>query len=148
MIAELPLSLELRRRLAASPERVFRAWTEPELVRQWWRMSEQHRCVLAEIDLRVGGTYRMQVEAPGGASLPVITGTYQEVTPPRRLVFTWRWAHHPMEKETLVTVEFLAADSGCELVIRHERFPDVTMRNQHEEGWCAVLAMLERSTSP
>ena len=143
MIMDAPLSLEVRHRYAATPERVFRAWTEADQVRRWWKLSEGHHCTQAEIDLRVGGSYQFQMAAKEGAAMPAISGSYLEIDPPRRLVFTWRWVHHPVEKETLVTVEFRTAAEGCEVVLMHTRFPDANMRDQHEQGWCAVLKMLE-----
>jgi len=69
-----------------------------------------------------------------------VSGTYVEVQPPSRLVYTWQWGHR--EDETLVTVEFNDRDGGTELVLTHERFrdePDVTL---HGEGWDGCFTRL------
>jgi uncharacterized protein YndB with AHSA1/START domain len=67
---------------------VFEAWTKPEHVTQWWDPSGDPLAV-CEIDLRPNGTFRWVHGGPHGADYP-FTGTYREITPPERLVFTVR----------------------------------------------------------
>ena len=66
---------------------VFAAWTEPERLKQWWGPGF-FETVFAEVDLRPGGRYELLLE-PGSMRL---MGEFREVRPPRRLVYTWRWA--------------------------------------------------------
>ena len=65
----------VRRVIAASQERVFRSWTEPEQLKRWWGPGG-FSCPAAEVDLRPGGTYRLVMLAPGGAPEMSVTGTY------------------------------------------------------------------------
>ena len=65
----------VRRVIAASRERVFRSWTEPEQLTRWWGPGG-FSCPAAEVDLRPGGTYRLVMLAPGGAPQMSVTGTY------------------------------------------------------------------------
>ncbi len=79
--------LLVRRVLKASPERLFDAWTQPEQLRQWWG-PRPVTCVEAEVDLRVGGHYRIANRLPGGDLLWIV-GTFETIEPPRKLVYTW-----------------------------------------------------------
>src|SRR5579871_3325314 len=93
--------------IAASRERVFRSWTDPEQLRRWWG-PRGFTCPEAVVDLRPGGSYRLVMQSPGGGLLMSVTGIYQQVEPPRLLVYTWRWDSGPAasDHESLVTVEF------------------------------------------
>jgi len=77
-------ALVFRRRLPASPERLFEAWTCPEQVRQWWDPSGRELAE-GEIDLRVGGLLRFVNAGP--ESFP-FEGRYSEIDPPRGFAFT------------------------------------------------------------
>jgi uncharacterized protein YndB with AHSA1/START domain len=140
-ISERP-SLAIVRRLDASPEEVWRAWTEPEALKQWMGHSDAFSVPIAECELRVGGRYRIVMKAPDGEDHDV-SGVYREVVPNRRLVYTWAWKSTP-ERESLVTVEMRAAAGGTELTVRHEQFFDDDARDRHHQGWVACLARLER----
>ena len=141
-----PLSLTTRRVLKASPARVFRAWTEPAQLRRWFAAGEGFTTPVAEVELRVGGRYRLGMRAPGSPEVLMVTGEYQEITPPERLSFTWQWeGAAPEEAPTLVTVMFKAHDQGTELILTHERFSNVASRDQHAAGWVACLDQLEQA---
>lgn len=131
-------TLSLTRRIAAPPARVFAAWTEPHLIARWWQPKDvTDDGVHAEIDLRVGGRYRIVMQATDGETLDV-GGEYREVEPGRRLVFTWAW-HTTPERVSLVKVAFDADGSGTLLTLTHERFFDAPARDRHEGGWHAAL---------
>ncbi len=127
-------SLEIRRTIAAPREKVFRAWTEPAAVKQWFPPSG-YEAAPTDIDLRPGGTYRWGLrKLPDGEPF-WSTGKFEEVDPPRRLVYTWLWSGAPDSKTTRVTIDFHDRNGKTEVVLRHDRFTDVDMRNQHEQGW-------------
>ena len=134
------VTLRLRRTFSAPPERVFRAWTTPEEMKQWKAPGEMTTPV-AEVDLRVGGTYRIHMRAPDGA-LHRLVGAYRLVDPPKKLVYTWRWEDNPEAGETLVTVEFLARGKGTDLVLTQELFATDDLRGQHETGWTKCFEKL------
>lgn len=100
-------------------------------------------------DPRVGGTYRVVMEAPDGGR-HVAFGTYREIQRPGRLVFTWQWegGMNGFEGETTVTVEMRPADAGTEVVLTHEGFPTAEQRQGHEDGWTSCLENLERRGLP
>jgi uncharacterized protein YndB with AHSA1/START domain len=96
----------------------------------------------AEIDLRPGGGYRVAMKNPRGEVF-YLSGTYREIEPPERLVYTWRWESSEMDiGETLVTVEFHDQRGSTELRIAHELFPDTAMRDRHQQGWSGCLDRL------
>ena len=132
-----PITLHLRRTVPAPRERVFQAWTRPEDLKRWAGPGDL-TTPLAEVDLRVGGRYRIHMQAPDG-TLHRVAGTYREVVPPEKLVYTWAWEEKPEEGETLVTVEFLDRGRGTEVVLTHERFPNAAVRDRHEHGWGGCL---------
>jgi uncharacterized protein YndB with AHSA1/START domain len=138
--------LRIEETFPAPREKVFAAWTHPEVLRRWWAAGPGWTSPWVEVDLRVGGTYRLAMTAPGAADTNVVTGEYLEVDPPQRLVYTWRWesAGAPGgDAATLVTVEFRdAGATGTTVVLTHSGFPDAEVRDQHGAGWRACLAQL------
>lgn len=99
--------LVLSRTFAAPRERVFRAWTDPAILKKWWAAGPGFTPTVAEVDLRVGGRYRLGMRAPDQGADYIVAGTYREVQRPARLVYTWAW-EGTAGPETLVTVEFHA----------------------------------------
>ena len=141
-----PLSLRATHTFAASRERVFRAWTEPEAVKKWFiEPTEGHWTQEPELDARVGGHYRFTGES--GGKPWSIHGTFREVQAPERLVFTWLWEDHPNpgdSGDTVVTVEFFARGAHTEVVLTHERFTSEAARDDHETGWAGCFDAIER----
>ncbi len=131
--------LTIRRVIAAGAERVFAAWTTPELLRQWWGPAGV-TCIAAEIDLRPGGAYRICNQLPDGAVL-WISGEFEIVESPQRLVYSWRIGDEPVSR---VTVQLTALGESTEVMIRHERVHSPAARDDHERGWQGCLDGLER----
>lgn len=128
--------LEVRRIIPAPRERVFQAWTRPEEVKKWAAPGDMNVPV-AEVDLRVGGKYRIEMQAPNGAR-HIASGEYREITPPKRLVYTWGWEDTAL-KDSVVTVEFQDRGKSTEVILRHERLPDAESRARHLEGWTGCM---------
>lgn len=136
--------LEMSRRIRTKPERAFEAWTNPAQLKQWFAVSEGFTTPIAEVDLQVGGKYRLGMKAAGDNPLLVVGGFYKEIVYPQRLVFTWRWeSGDPNEPETLVTVEFKEQDGFTDVMLKHEFFDDVAQRDKHGEGWVGCFNKLE-----
>ena len=108
-----PLELRLERLIHATPDKLYRAWTEPELLKIWftprpWLVSE------ARLDVRPGGSSLVVMQGPDGQSFPN-RGVYLEVIPNQRLVFTdaYTEAWLPSEKPFMtVTIRFDAEDGN------------------------------------
>ena len=136
-------SLTLTRDYAAPPGRVWRAWTDPEALKQWWAPAAGGAVSVAELDVRVGGRFRICFGGPDGNDHEC-AGVYQEVAKPNKLVFTWSWPRSTPERESLVTILFNARGSGTGLVFKHERFFDEKARDDHKRGWSGLLDKLDR----
>jgi len=128
--------------LKAAREKVFRAWTDPAALKKWFAPGDDYATPIAEVDLRVGGRYRIQIRSPQG-KLHTVVGAYREVKPPEKLVFTWSWQEGGMDVgETLVTVEFRDRGNSTELILTHELFPTAETRDEHTKGWTGCLDRL------
>jgi uncharacterized protein YndB with AHSA1/START domain len=122
----------------APREEVFAAWTEPERLKRWWGPGF-FETVAAEVDLRPGGRYEFVLE-PGSMRL---VGVFREVTPPERLVYTWRWVEGvPDTRESLVTVEFRDLGARTEVVLLHDNFVGPGRVDMYDEGWRSGLEKL------
>jgi uncharacterized protein YndB with AHSA1/START domain len=140
-----PLATEklvMRRTFGAPPERVFAAWTRPEILREFVAPGDM-TVPEATLDVRDGGAYRIVMRKPDG-ELYIAKGTYREVSPPHKLVCTWTWEEDEpaLEHETLLTLEFAPHASGTELVLTHERFRNEESLRGHQDGWTGTLANL------
>lgn len=125
-------SLYLQRLVPASPDRVFDAWTNPGEVQKWWGPVGV-RCLSTEIDLRVGGHYRIANELPDGSVL-WIAGEYEAIERPRLLIYTWTVETKSPSRER-VTVRFEDHEQGTNLILEHERIETTALRDQHQQGW-------------
>jgi uncharacterized protein YndB with AHSA1/START domain len=96
---------------------VFEAWTKPELFRQWWVPKSMGMSLLScDMDVRTGGTYRLVFR--GDPEPMAFFGTYKEVTPPSRLV----WTNEESDEGSVTTVTF-AEKGGKTLLVMHELYP-------------------------
>lgn len=145
--------LVIERTLNASPERVFDAFTDPAQLTRWW-WPNGFTCPAAEVDLRVGGTYRLAMEWPG--SIPAeaqfshhMGGEYYEIERPRRLVMSGRAINDDQGElfATLIEVTFEARNSGTALTVRQSYFepmPPAGALAGAGQGWSEQLDKLER----
>ena len=140
-LAEKP-SLTLSRRYPVAPEKVYRAWTDPQAVSKWWGPGPGEPVSLAELDVRVGGRFRIVFGGPDG-KMHECAGTYKEVVPNKKLVFTWSWPNTTPERISVVTIEFRAAGKGTDLGFKHEQLFDEKVRDDHKRGWSGTLDKLD-----
>ena len=143
-----PFELTLRRHFAAPPEKVWKAWMDPELLKQWfcprpWSVSE------AVIDPRPGGTFSTVMNGPDGEVMPN-SGIILAIEPNRRLVTTdaltpeWKPTGLPFMVAEIVLTP--TPDGGTDYVAVARHWSAATMK-QHEdmgfhEGWNAAADQL------
>ena len=128
-------TLVLRRTFEASRERVFRAWITPRALEQWLRPRGKSITVRS-LDAREGGSFHFELE--DGSSL---IGTYLQVVPPEKLVYTWIGGAAQSIK-TVVTLDFLDHGPVTELVLTHEGLNTEAIRALVEGGWPSLLDAL------
>lgn len=140
------LFLEQIRVVPAPRARVYAAWTNPETMKQWFGPPNRDT-TLIELDVREGGSYRieMQIKPEHAATVPqplaTVVGVYTKVVPSELLQFTWNPSWSAGE-DSLVTVLFQDARGGTQVTIRHERFASEQSRNGHNSGWSGALDKL------
>jgi uncharacterized protein YndB with AHSA1/START domain len=128
--------------IAAPPERVFEAWTDPQQRLEWWGDDAAYRGSKFESDLRVGGHWRTEGKGSKGQHF-VVFGQYTRVEPPKALGFTWNhdWGGKAMP-ETHVLIELTPTSSGTHVSVTHSGFTDAGERDDHSSGWKRVLGWL------
>jgi len=141
MTDKLPATLVVRRRINASREKLFAAWTQPALLVRWWG-PQGVACPAAEIDLRVGGSYRIANQFPDGTVIWIV-GVFEAIEPPHRLAYSWKLESQDGPAERVV-VCFEARGAATEVVVTHERIADEAARTSHERGWIGCLDSLVR----
>jgi uncharacterized protein YndB with AHSA1/START domain len=143
---EMPpmVTLVVRKTIRATPERLFEAWTRPDELKKWWG-PQSVTCVDAAVDLTVGGGYRIANQFPNG-DLVWITGEFEVIERPNRLVYSWRLGTEIGASER-VSVIFEARGANTEVTVTHERIPSVPVRDVHEQGWLGCLDGLAKYLS-
>ena len=139
-------ALFLKRTFAAPRAKVFEAWTKPEMLLNWFAGTPDHVPCIAEVDLRVGGKYRIGMKHRPTGNEHIATGVYQEIVANERLVFTWRWElGGSTNDETLVTVQLRDNGGSTEMDFKHERFATQELAERHKQGWESCFAQFEKA---
>jgi len=135
-------TLVLRRTFSAERARVFCAWITPKALESWLRPRDMSMRVRS-LDARVGGSFCFDLE--DGSS---IIGTYQQIVPPEKLVFTW-FGGAVQNWETVVTLDFLDLGAVTEVVLTHEHLGTPERRARAISGWPSLFdALAEVLSSP
>lgn len=134
-------SLTIKRRLKATPEKVYRAWTEPAQIARWWGPGPCE-VLKAEADTRVGGRFRV-IFRTGDGEEHNVGGEYSDVVPNERLSFSWSWISMP-ERVSQVTVSLRPDGEGTMLTLHHEQLFNQASRDGHNRGWTESLDKLEQ----
>jgi uncharacterized protein YndB with AHSA1/START domain len=137
-------TVRIERLVDAPIEVLFRAWTSREAMEHWYREQPDYHVHVAELDPRVGGSYRVEFGPEGGTF--VEAGTYLEVDAPRRLVMTetLEGPDGPLWADTTVTIVLEQQGDKTRLVLVHEGFPTRDVRDGARGGWPGFLDRLEQ----
>ena len=140
------LNLHLERVLRARREVVFGACTDPEQLAKWWG-PRGFTAPSIELDLRVGGSYRIAMQPPEG-DLFYLSGEFREVDSPHRLAYTFRWEEpDPDDRETVVTLSFRDLGDSTGLTLDQGPFATEGRYELHHAGWSDGLERLEVALS-
>jgi uncharacterized protein YndB with AHSA1/START domain len=141
-VACADLRLELNRRLAGPPSRVFEAFTDADQLASWWG-PEGFSIPDVRFEPRVGDAYRIEMKPPEGGAFH-LAGEFRAVDPPQRLAFTFRWEDpDPDDVENVVELTFRDAGESTELALVQGPFKTEMRRTLHHDGWTGSLNKLE-----
>lgn len=133
------LSLTTSRTISAPRERVFNAWLDPKMLAKFMTPGPGMTVPVSKTDPVEGGRFEVVMQA-GEDKIPH-GGTYKEISPHEKLVFTWE---SPFSVEgSTVTLDFADANGGTEVTLTHVKFPSEEVRDNHEGGWTGILAALD-----
>jgi uncharacterized protein YndB with AHSA1/START domain len=138
------IELVVTRTIDGPAHLVFEAWTDPELMRRWWVPTSVPITLLSvELDVRVGGTYRLTFQVDPTTTMAFF-GRYLEVDPPTRLV----WTNEETDGDPVVTTLTLEEDQGRTHLVLHDRYPskdalDAAIASGSTAGWDEMLDQLE-----
>ena len=133
------LTLTVERTIKAAQTDVFNAWLNPEMLRKFMMPAAGMSVPKASNDPKEGGRFEIIMSA-GENEIPH-SGTYREITPHERIVFTWESPYSV--DESTVTLTFDPTDDGTHVTLTHVRFADEQTRDNHQGGWVGILETLD-----
>ena len=143
----MPSTVKLHRVLATKPEKVFRAFVEPDAIASWLPPNG-FVCTVHELEATVGGRHRMSFRNFTTGDSHAFGGTYREIVPGERLVYTDRFDDANLPGEMTITVTLKAVSVGTEMSIEQQGIPDVIPREACYLGWQESLRKLAKLVEP
>lgn len=143
----MPNTVRLHRVIAAKPEKVYRAFLEPDAVASWLP-PYGFLCTVHDLDAKVGGTFRMSFRNFTTGNSHSFGGEYIELVPGERLVYTDRFDDPNLPGEMKVTVELKAVSVGTEMTVVQDGVPDVIPLEACYLGWQDSLRKLAKLVEP
>lgn len=143
------IQLNVSKEFSVPVERLYKAWINPEDLKQWWRpMGNQLQQATTKPEQGAPIEYVFATEQ--GTHSFTITGTYKEVQDGARLVYTWNWqvpAQAVGDSEFLLTIVFSSQGSSSRIEVTQDNFKDEEALQPHREGWEKALNDLHRYLS-
>jgi len=146
-MSSAPNTVRLHRVLRAAPERVYRAFVDPDAMVKWFP-PHGFTGKVHEMDARVGGRYRMTFTNFGTGKTHAFGGRYTELTPHSRIRYTDAFESPDLSGEMQVTISFHAVSCGTELDIVQEGIPAVIPVELCYLGWQESLLLLAQLVEP
>ena len=143
----MPGTVRLHRVLTAKPEKVYRAFVEPDAVARWLPPNG-FTCTVHQLDAKTGGTHRMSFRNFTTGNSHSFGGTYLELVPGERLRYTDKFDDPNLPGEMTVTVTLKAVSVGTEMTVVQEGIPDLIPPEACYLGWQESLRHLARLVEP
>ncbi|NIJ40222.1 uncharacterized protein YndB with AHSA1/START domain [Parvibaculum indicum] len=143
----MPNTIRLHRVIATTPEKVYRAFLEPDAIASWLP-PYGFLCTVHELDAKVGGRHKMSFRNFTTGESNSFGGTYVELVPGKRLVYTDRFDDPNMPGEMRVTVTLQAVSMGTDLNIEQAGVPDMIPPEGCYLGWQDTLHKLAKLVEP
>jgi uncharacterized protein YndB with AHSA1/START domain len=135
------ITLRVEHTIPAPPEAVFRAWIDPDAIKQWFVYNvPAHWRPEPKVEAKPGGCFSWSLVRDADSAAFRFRGTYREIKAPERLTFTWEWEFLPIPGvespgKTLVTLDLLEEGAGTRLILTQTGFPNEAAREAHRKGW-------------
>ena len=143
----MPGTVRLHRVLTAPPQKIYRAFTEADAIASWLPPFG-FLCTVHELDAKVGGQHRMSFRNFTTGGSHSFGGTYLELIPAKKLVYTDRFDDPNLPGEMTVTVELRAVSVGTEVHITQAGIPDIIPLDACYLGWQESLRKLAKLVEP
>lgn len=143
----MPNTVHLHRVLTTTPDKVFRAFIEPDAIASWLPPFG-FLCTVHELDARVGGKHRMSFRNFTTGKSHSFGGTYQELIPDEKLVYTDSFDTPNLPGEMTVTVVLKAVSVGTDIAIEQKGIPDLIPVEACYLGWQESLRKLAKLVEP
>jgi uncharacterized protein YndB with AHSA1/START domain len=143
----MPNTIRLHRVFAAKPEKIYRAFLEPDALASWLP-PYGYLCTVHGLDAKVGGKHRLSFRNFTTGGVNSFGGTYLDLVPGKRLVYTDRFDEPGLPGEMKVTVDLKEVSVGTEISIEQSGIPDVIPAEACYLGWQDSLTKLERLVTP
>ena len=143
----MPGTVRLHRVLTAPPQKIYRAFTEADAIASWLPPFG-FLCTVHEVDAKVGGQHRMSFRNFTTGGSHSFGGTYLELIPAKKLVYTDRFDDPNLPGEMTVTVELRAVSVGTEVHITQAGIPDIIPLDACYLGWQESLRKLAKLVEP
>jgi len=140
-------TVNLHRVLRTTPERLFKAFTDPDAMAKWLP-PYGFTCKVFEMDAKVGGTFRMAFTNFSTGNGHAFGGTYLELEPGKRLRYTDVFEDANLPGEMVTTVTMTAVSVGTALEVTQEGIPDVIPTEACYLGWQESLMQLAQLVEP
>jgi uncharacterized protein YndB with AHSA1/START domain len=143
----MPSTVNLHRVMTAKPEKVYRAFVEADAMASWLPPNG-FLCTVHELDASVGGKHRMSFRNFTTGRSHSFGGTYRELVPGERLVYTDSFDDPNLPGEMIVTVTLKSVSVGTEVTIEQRGIPDLIPREACYLGWQESLRKLAKLVEP
>jgi uncharacterized protein YndB with AHSA1/START domain len=131
--------------VSCSPDRAFDGFTDRAKIVDWWGDSNVYKTVSWAADLRDGGSWRAEFEAPDGARFGA-EGMYVSIDRPTRLKWTWKADWEP-EVEKTIHMSFMPSPAGTKMIVATEGYLSAEAQSQDEAAWAMIVGWFNRAVS-
>jgi uncharacterized protein YndB with AHSA1/START domain len=137
-------SLTIKRVLDATPEQVFKAWTDPSQMKKW--LSPENLTVRDAVsENKVGGKYEVAMYDETKDQVHKAVGEFKTYEPNKSFSVTWNWEGLEAP-ETLLSIELTPrGESETEITLTHSGFPVQAAADEHKKGWESTLNNFEKN---
>ena len=143
----MPGTVRFHRVFAAKPDKIYRAFLEPDAIASWLP-PYGFLCTVHLLEAKVGGSHRMSFRNFTTGEIHSFGGVYLDLVPGKRIVYTDRFDDPNLPGEMKVTVALKAVSTGTELAIEQSGIPDMIPPEACYLGWQDSLQKLEKLVLP